>query len=492
MNEKIKNLSDTGLANRTLLRCYAFVNIVLALAYILEVVKNQRTVTYYLIFLAIDLVPLILSIACYFKNKDSDKLKLVISVSFATFYAFAVFTSNSVLTFIYCIPMLVAITAYSNRGYVIRIGIGVLLINILDIALKMKNAPDMLPDSSTLEIRVCILIVCCIFLVMVTQTFMTISRRKIEEADSAKEKSDDLLEKTMSVSDNMAKLIGDVSTKMEFLHDSLGKTMLAMREVSEGTSDSVEAVQNQLERTEEIHKHIVRVEDISKTISSDMQVTDKEIVAGNNNLRDLMEQVERTNVAGNRATEELAKLSEYAEKMGTIINVIEGVTTQTSLLSLNASIEAARAGEAGKGFSVVAGEISSLAGQTSDATTEITSIIQNITEEVQVVVNVINELVENNHIQGKKADQTASSFQSVERISGDIQVQSQNLAIAVGELAGANADIIENIQTISAITEEVTAHSSETHSSSEENAKTATEVMDLVTNLHGLAQELEG
>lgn len=491
MKEKTKTMSDVGLANRTLLSCYMFINIVLALAYLLEVVKEQRTMEYYLLFLAIDFIPLILCVVLYKKNKDYQNFKLIASVSFAVFYTFLILTANSIMIFIYCVPMLVAITAYANRGFVIRIGVGVLCVNILDVVLKMITSPENLPDSATLEIRIGVLIVCCIFLVMVTGTLITINQRKIDEADCAREKSDSLLEKTISVSDNMAELIQEVSIKMELLHHSLGNTMAAMQEVTKGTSDSVEAVQNQLEKTEEIQKHISRVEEVSKGISEEMQITDKEIATGHHNLQEMMSQVEQTKAAGGKATEELAKLRESAEKMGTIISVIEGVTTQTSLLSLNASIEAARAGEAGKGFAVVAGEISSLAGQTSNATTEITSIINNITQEVQVVINVINELVEYNQIQGQKASQTASSFQSVEKASGNVQVQSQNLAVAVGELAGANAGIIENIQTISAITEEVTAHSSETHASSEENDRTASEVMDMVTKLKDLAQQLE-
>ena len=491
MNKSTKKMSDMELANRTLLGCYLIISIVLDLAYLLEVVKGSRDIGYYVIFLAIDLVPLILSIILYQKNQNSDKLRFLISIGFAALYTFVVFTTVSVLAFIYTVPMLIAITAYSDRGYVLRISAGVLIINILDIVVKYMTDPASLPDSATLEIRVAVLIVCAAFLAMVTGTLNTVSQNKVDEADSAKEKSDTLLEKTMSVSDNMAALIKEASTKMEFLHESLGKTMAAMQEVTQGTSDSVDAVQQQLEETENIQKHIGHVEDISKNISADTQTADKEIAAGHNNLQEMMNQVEETNTAGNRATEEMAKLSEYAEKMGTIINVIEGVTTQTSLLSLNASIEAARAGEAGKGFAVVAGEISSLAGQTSEATTEITSIIQNITEEVQVVVDAINNLVEYNHVQGQKAAQTAKSFEKVEKVSSNIQSQSQNLAIAVGELAGANAGIIENIQTISAITEEVTAHSSETHASSEENGKTASEVMDMVTELHNLAQQLE-
>lgn len=491
MNESTNKMSDVALANRTLFRCYVIICVVLDLAYLAEVVKGARTVGYYSVFLAISLVPLFLSFLLYWKNRDNDKLRLLISVGFAVLYAFVLFTTVSVLAFTYTVPMLIAITAYSDRGYVIRVSVGVIALNILDIVMKVTNSPKNLSDSATLEIRIAVLIICAAFLVIVTNTMNVVSQKKIDEADTAKEKSDILLEKTVSVSDRMAELIKKVSDKMQFLHESLGKTMVAMQEVTQGTSDSVDAVQNQLEKTEVIQKHIGRVEDISKTISDDMQVTDREIATGHNNLQNLMEQVKQTNEAGSKATEELKKLSEYAEKMGTIISVIEGVTTQTSLLSLNASIEAARAGEAGKGFAVVAGEISSLAGQTSEATTEITSIIENITVEVQEVVEAINNLVEYNHVQGKKASRTAESFESVERVSSNIQTQAQNLAIAVGELAGANAGIIENIQTVSAITEEVTAHSSETFASSEENGNTASEVMDMVTELHDLAQQLE-
>lgn len=491
MKESAKKMSDLALANRTLFGCYLIISVVLDLAYLVEVVKGSRDLEYYAVFLAISLVPLLLSFLLYWKNQDSGKLRVLISVGFAVLYAFVLFTTISVLAFVYALPMLIAITAYSDRGYVIRISIGILAVNILDIVYKMINVPEDLPDSATLEIRIAVLIVCAAFLMMVTKTLKIASQKKIDEADMAKEKSDALLEKTVSVSDNMAALIKKVTEKMQYLHESLGKTMAAMQEVTQGTSDSVEAVQNQLEKTEVIQEHIGRVERISKTITDDMRVADREIATGHDNLHNLMEQVEQTNEAGGKATEELKKLSEYADKMGTIINVIEGITTQTSLLSLNASIEAARAGEAGKGFAVVAGEISSLAGQTSEATTEITSIIQNIAQEIQVVVDAINNLVEYNHVQGEKASRTAESFQGVERVSGDIQVQAQNLAIAVGELAGANAGIIENIQTVSAITEEVTAHSSETFASSEENDNAASEVMDMVTELHDLAQQLE-
>lgn len=78
-------------------------------------------------------------------------------------------------------------------------------------------------------------------------------------------------------------------------------------------------------------------------------------------------------------------------EMNSIVELISGITSQTSLLSLNASIEAARAGEAGKGFAVVATEISGMATQTQDATEQITALINNVSGAISEVVEVIHQ-----------------------------------------------------------------------------------------------------
>lgn len=80
--------------------------------------------------------------------------------------------------------------------------------------------------------------------------------------------------------------------------------------------------------------------------------------------------------ANNRVLEKMKVLTEYTNKMNTIIETITSIANSTGMLALNASIEAARAGEAGRGFSVVATEISGLASQTKDATVNITELIK--------------------------------------------------------------------------------------------------------------------
>lgn len=73
----------------------------------------------------------------------------------------------------------------------------------------------------------------------------------------------------------------------------------------------------------------------------------------------------------NMATESIQNLSQMAQKVGDVINLINDITEQTNLLALNVTIEAPRAGAAGSGFAVVASEVKKLANQTANTTPEI-------------------------------------------------------------------------------------------------------------------------
>ncbi|MBI5101456.1 MAG: phosphate/phosphite/phosphonate ABC transporter substrate-binding protein [Nitrospirae bacterium] len=87
----------------------------------------------------------------------------------------------------------------------------------------------------------------------------------------------------------------------------------------------------------------------------------------------------------------ISKLGGRSEEIGKILNVIDEVTDQTTMLALNAAILAAQAGEHGKGFSVVAEEIKDLAGRTSVSTQEIGELIQAVQQEVRDAVTAMNE-----------------------------------------------------------------------------------------------------
>ena len=483
--------SELAGANKLMLTCFSILVAVLDVAYLLEVIKGARTIGYYIVFLILSLAPFVVSLLGYKKNPDWKHLKLVSVFGYLVFYAFVIFTSTTDVGFVYIMPMFVIVAIYIDQFVAVGCGIMAIILNIVQ-AIWQNSQPELESiDMATIEIRVASLFLCTLFIVFVTSYLKKTSENKVFVVNSAKESSDELLNKVMTVSDGMVALISEANGKMGELHESLEKTMNSMEEVTAGTGDTVNAIQEQLERTEQIQNHINAVESVSKNVCSYMNNARTEIEVSNKNIGMLIEQVGKTNEASVRVEQELEKLNSLAAQMGTIINVIEGVTEQTSLLALNASIEAARAGEVGKGFAVVASEISTLAGQTSSATIEITDIINNIAAELKIVVNVITELEKSNKVQGEKAQETATRFRGIERVSADIDVQARELVTAVNKLAEANAGIVSNIQTISAISEEVTAHSNETFASSEENDKTATEVVRIVNDLNELAQKLK-
>ena len=122
-----------------------------------------------------------------------------------------------------------------------------------------------------------------------------------------------------------------------------------------------------------------------------------------------------------KATTELAKA---AEKINDVMALISDIAGQTNLLALNATIESARAGDAGKGFAVVASEVKTLAGQTSDATDDITSQIEAMQNLTQSAVNSIQAIVE---VNAKSNEVTSSIRTAIEQQSEATNEISQSI-----------------------------------------------------------------
>ena len=294
----------------------------------------------------------------------------------------------------------------------------------------------------------------------------------------------------MTTSTEMSNGIIDVQEQMSMLGGAVSETKSAMEEVSSGANDAAEAIQNQLGQTEEIQRHIEEVEAVSRSIGDSMDQAKKDVMDGKDSLKMLLEQVESSEHAGNEVVADIGELEEYMKNMQSIIELITNVATQTSLLSLNASIEAARAGEAGRGFAVVATEISNLANQTQGATVNITEVIGNVSGKLEIAIKAIEQLMSNNTKQSEAAETVAGSFEKIAGSTQDADEQGRRLEQVVGNLATANAGIVESVQTISAVMEEVTAHSNETNSTCDRNTDIVNQVAELVEDLSRQAQSL--
>lgn len=146
----------------------------------------------------------------------------------------------------------------------------------------------------------------------------------------------------------------------------------------------------------------------------------------------------------------LSQLNERAAKIVQVTQVIEGIASQTNLLALNAAIEAARAGEMGRGFAVVADEVRALASRTSQSTSEVSTIIDEMHQEAARVTGSINDLA------GQIKAGVEMIDQADQQLAG-INQQGDAVKQATGLIAHSSAENRDQLGSLSAAVEQVRA-----------------------------------
>ena len=477
--------------NTVAMNCHFLVCGIISIAYFVEFLKGDGTLLYVLATIILAMGPVVGEIICYKKQHDTKMIKHFVGIGYAILYTFVMFTTNNHFTFVYVIPMLIAITVYNDFKYSLPIEVGVVIVNVIQLALFFKRGIYTKADMASVEIQFFVIVLICGIQLYVSIVAEKLNQKKLAELKAEHEKTEELLTRIMDTSDKMTQQITESAQKTASLGESMQAVKESMEEVNSGSNDTAEAVQSQLNQTEEIQAMVEQVEKGTENIIDSMNQNKEAIAQGNANVGILVKQAEETVESGKKVTEELSQLDTYMSQMNSILDIINSITSQTSLLALNASIEAARAGEAGRGFAVVASEISQMAQQTKDSTVQISQLIENVSNAIQMVVEVSGSMISMIESQNETTEKTAESFTVIEKNSDNVYGQSNELAAYVTKLADANKKIIDSISTISAISEEVAAHASDTLSATESNNVIVEELAALSGQLETLAQELK-
>ena len=463
MEEKV--ITDVERNNRTAMRAYIIDTVVMLTFCVLQAATGLQTWLYVLGLSILGLVPAGLELAYWKKDHNTPMIKHFVAIGFAIFYSVALFTAKNNLVFAFVIPMILIVSVYNDVRYSIMINTGTVIESLLIGIIGAKTGLFGYAGSDSAIIQVVIMILVGIYSIMAARTSQRNTEHKVEQIQKVQSQTEAVLQNMKELSNTLKTGIEATYTDLEKLERASDFTKEAMQGVSVGANDTAMAVQDQLLQTEEIQKKVDVVNDANEQIVDSMQQTLSVLKDGNQDMEILVEK-------GADVAEKLQTLDKYMEQMNTIVELIKSIASQTSLLALNASIEAARAGEAGKGFAVVATEISGMASQTNEATVHITELIENVSTAISEVVEVIYQMISGINEEKQSAENTAGSFQSIQNNTLAIQSQVENLTHSVEELKEANRVIMDSIQTISAVSEEVSAHAGETMNAEEENTDT--------------------
>jgi len=475
-------------ANKSMIIAVTILALAISAGYVGEYVKGIKSIGYMLVVLCFALIPVIAINVAYRINKSFPWIKYVALIGFGVLYIFINLTTDSVLSFTYVIPIMITLALYDHIRLVIAAGGVAFLVSIIQVVIRNSNGVEIV--IANVEIQLILLALVTIFLSILIKTKNLFNRLRTEKLNATHERTSELLDEIISVSGRVTENVSELFNEMNTLSTSVDQTLGSMAEVSKGSAESASAAQSQITQTGQISDFISDVESASGVILENVNYAADAVQTGQSNIARMTTLTAEVDTAGKDVAGALTSFNKTAAEMNSITDIITSVAAQTSLLALNASIEAARAGEAGRGFAVVAGEISNLAGQTKEATDKITTLIGSVVTQTANMVKTIEKLLAAGEEEGKCASETAQSFKEISEKVDIIKSNTSNLDNLVERLSDANKEIVNSIETASAVAEEVTAHANETYKVSEDNQRVVRHVNDIVGNLNRDAQIL--
>jgi len=305
--------------------------------------------------------------------------------------------------------------------------------------------------------------------------------KEISEGDLASHPS--VSEQDTGVYAELLKMVAKLRTIVASINNSADELNKSAESMAESTADVNESSTDQMMRLEQtstaMNEMTITVDEVARNAvqaaasvdqTNDNAIAGSEIVKGmNDNIGQLIESIDKVVTVNNNLERETVGI-------GSILDVIDGISEQTNLLALNAAIEAARAGEQGRGFAVVADEVRNLATKTKESTNEIQQMISQLQQEAKNSVKLMNIIVSDANNTKERSVEADGSLSFIQEAMGVIQDMNSQIATAAEEQTHVASEINESVVAINDLAKS-------THSASENNQQAAIHLNDVAQSL---------
>ena len=264
-----------------------------------------------------------------------------------------------------------------------------------------------------------------------------------------------IIEKMKELTQSLGNIVGKIRNSSDTmsansyeLNDTSSQTLAANNEISKAVEDVAEGSTGMAASISKINENLLEMSNETKDINESVNEIRNQTVAVQDSSKIMNDKIKSMQNSSQKMDEGISAISKRIEtvnttvdKVSNIVSVIEEISSETNLLSLNASIEAARAGDAGKGFAVVAQEIRVLSDNTNTELENIKQIISSLVEECRYCVQASGTIVEDNAKQKEEIKAVLDEFSAL-----DEQIQkTAEKADEIEELVTAMIDLNDDI-----------------------------------------------
>lgn len=249
-------------------------------------------------------------------------------------------------------------------------------------------------------------------------------------------------------SNHLANIGENIGVKTSELAINSAEISFFLTQLSNAISKSSSDVDRLATAAEQMSKNSKQINDNAERASKQSEQAMLASSSSSQKLEDNITVINLLNESVNNASTKIQSLEQKASEIQSITDVIDGISSQTNLLALNAAIEAARAGEQGRGFAVVADEVRALAAKTADATRQIGEMLNQISSETNDTTAVMGTIVEQTESVVSTMSSLTASFADINHLMEDSSTANNEINQALQEQDSAAAEISSSVASL--------------------------------------------